>query len=192
MMEARIETPFSKRFMDTASVLVEKGLIPLRSSRDYSKGLYAVPLRTERITQFGSKGISPTHQGQLANSIDFFVPEGTEVLAASSGEVVGLRGSSNEGGVDISFWDKGNYVNICHPQFDEYTWYEHLMCSKIFIKIGDTVKEGQGIALSGNTGFSEIPHLHFQVNQYFGEKAEDYVTVKARLKWLENPYRFND
>jgi murein DD-endopeptidase MepM/ murein hydrolase activator NlpD len=114
-------------------------------------------------------------------------------LAASDGEVVDIRSSSNEGGTDPSFWDKGNYVDIHHPEFDEYTWYEHLMFNKVLVKVGDQVKEGQAIALSGNTGFTEIPHMHFQVNQYFGDKREDYVTVKARFKnWGGDPYKFND
>lgn len=192
-MEPQIKTPFSKEFMDTAPLLVKMGLIPLRSSRDSSRGIYAVPLPTDEITEFGSKGISPTHQGYLANAIDFFVPEGTEVLAAADGEVVSLRDSSKEGGIDPSFWDKGNYVDIRHPQFNEYTWYEHLMFNGIMVKVGDHVKEGQVIALSGNTGFTEIPHMHFQVNQYFGDTLEDYVTVKARFKnWEGDPYRFND
>lgn len=191
-MALQVKTPFSEKFMDTAPILVEKGIIPLKSSKERSNGLYSVPLRIGKITQFGSKGISPTHQGQLANAIDFFVPEGTEVMAAGSGKVVGLRSTSNESGTDISFWDKANYVDIYHPQFGEYTWYEHLMFGKVLVKVGDTVKEGQVIALSGNTGFSEIPHLHFQVNKYFGDKPEDYVTLKARLKWFEDPYKFND
>ena len=72
----QIKTPFSEEFMDTAPILVEKGLIPLRSSKEFSNGFYSVPLRTDKITQFGSKGISPTHQGQLANAIDFFVARG--------------------------------------------------------------------------------------------------------------------
>jgi murein DD-endopeptidase MepM/ murein hydrolase activator NlpD len=191
-VEPQIKTPFSGEFMATASLLVKAGLIPFRSSREFSKGSYAVPLSTDKITAFGSKGISPTHQFQLANAIDFFVPEGTEVMAAASGKVVGLRATSNEGGMALSFWDKGNYLDIWHPQFGEYTWYEHLMFNEILVRVGDVVKEGQVIARSGNTGFSDKPHLHFQVNRYFGDGPEDYVTVKARLKWAEDPYKFND
>lgn len=187
-----VYTPFSAAFMATAPLLVKEGLIPPISSRLHSRGIYSVPLRTESITYCGSKGVSPTHQGQLANAIDFFVPEGTEVLAASNGRVVGLRDSSNEHGITTNFWDKGNYLDIRHDQFNENSWYEHLMFQKIFVRIGQMVKEGEVIALSGNTGFSELPHLHFQINAYLGQYDEDYVTVKAKLKWIEDPYKLND
>lgn len=193
-MKMQIKTPFSKEFMDMAPVLLRQGLISPRSSTEFSNGIYTVPLRTDKLTQYGSKGISPTHQGQLSNSIDFFAPEGTEVLAAAHGEVVSLRRCSAVGGTDPSFWGKGNYINISHQRFGESTWYEHLMFNRIFVGVGDTVDEGQLIGLLGNTGFSEIPHLHFQVNQYFGDKEEDFVTVRVRFKhWPENPvYRLDE
>jgi murein DD-endopeptidase MepM/ murein hydrolase activator NlpD len=188
----QVKTPFSKKFMDTAPLLVKAGLILPRETAELSKGLYAVPLPVDKITQFGSKGISPTHQGQVSNAIDFFVPEGTDVLAAGNGKVVELRSSSREKGMTVDFWDRGNFVEIYHAEFDEYTWYEHLMADKVFVKVGDTVKEGQVIALSGNTGFTEVPHLHFQVHRYLGKGWTDYITLRARLKWDKDPYRFND
>lgn len=193
MVVEQVKTPFSKRFMDTAPLLVKAGLIiPDMATAERSKGVYSVPLRKDKITAFGSKGISPTHQGQLSNAIDFFVPEGTEVMAACRGKVVELRSSSTEKGTTVDFWDRGNFVEIYHPEFKEYTWYEHLMADKVFVKVGEMVKEGQVIALSGNTGFTEVPHLHFQVHRYLGEGWERYVTLRARLRWDKDRYRFND
>lgn len=117
-------------------------------------------------------------------------------MAAADGVVVELKQSSNTTGMELKDWDKGNYIELHHSQFGEYTWYEHLQCGKVFVKIGEKVKVGQVIALSGNTGFSEVPHLHFQVTQYPGEDWVNFVTVKARFKSIEglpgDPYANND
>jgi murein DD-endopeptidase MepM/ murein hydrolase activator NlpD len=92
-------------------------------------------------------------------------------------------------------WPLGNHVELQHA-LDEYTWYEHLKYNEVYVKIGDKVKAGQVIALSGNTGFSEIAHLHFQVTQYPTEEWLDFVTVKARFESIAglpaDPYANND
>ena len=177
--------PFSRKFMDRAPALAASGLIKSHSSTEYSKGIYILPLMASAVTEVGAEEISPTHQGQLSNSIDFFVPEGTAVMAAADGTVVELRQSSNTTGMELEDWDRGNHLELHHPQFGEYTWYEHLQYNKIFVKMGEKVKVGQVIALSGNTGLSEVPHLHFQVNQYPGEDWPNFVTVKARFVSIE-------
>ncbi len=187
--------PFSKKFMDTAPMLAASGLIRKHSSTAYSRGVYVLPLRAASVTEVGSKGISPTHQGQMSNCIDFFVPEGTPVMAAADGVVVELKQSSDTTGMELVDWDRGNHIELQH-KLDEYTWYEHLQFNQVFVKMGESVKAGQVIALSGNTGFSEVPHLHFQVTQYPDEDWLNFVTVKARFNSIEglpsDPYAKND
>lgn len=90
-------------------------------------------------------GVVSPHAG-----VDFAVPVGTPVLSIGDGEVI------------ISKYSKvaGNYVVIRH-NYQCITRYMHL--TKILVKIGQKVKQGQKIALSGNTGRSTGPHLHFEV-----------------------------
>jgi murein DD-endopeptidase MepM/ murein hydrolase activator NlpD len=189
--------PFSQKFMNRAPALVAAGLIRKHSSNEFSRGTYILPVEAKVVTEVGSKGISPTHQYQMKNSIDFFVPDGTPIFAAASGVVVEMMKSSDMTGMTIKHWYKGNHVELHHPQFDEYTWYEHLHFNEVYVKIGDKVKVGTIIGLSGNTGFSEVPHLHFQVTQYPpGENWLDFVTVKARFDSIKglpmDPYAKND
>lgn len=87
-----------------------------------------------------------THQG-----IDIAVSTGTEVLAAECGTVCYV--SENAGGY-------GKYIEIDHGMGVK-TAYAHL--SKILVSKGDTVAAGNKIALSGNTGNSTGPHLHFEI-----------------------------
>jgi murein DD-endopeptidase MepM/ murein hydrolase activator NlpD len=187
--------PFSKKFMDRAPALAAAGLIRPHFTTAQSRNTYILPLRASAVTEVGSKGISPTHQGQMINSIDFFVPEGTPIIAAADGIVVEMMKSSNTTGMRLEDWPLGNHVELQHA-LDEYTWYEHLKYNEVYVKIGDKVKAGQLIALSGNTGFSEIAHLHFQVTQYPGEDWLDFVTVKARFVSIDglpgDPYAKND
>ena len=70
---------------------------------------------------------------------------------ASQGGVVSKAGAASGYGIVI-------YIE--HPNGTQ-TRYGHL--SKVLVKAGQTVKQGQKIALSGNTGRSTGPHLHFEI-----------------------------
>lgn len=91
------------------------------------------------------KGASTYHKG-----IDWAVPSGTAVYASSGGKVIRAGWGSGYG-----------YVVYIQHEGGVVTRYGHL--SKILCKSGQTVKQGEKIALSGNTGVSTGPHLHFEV-----------------------------
>ncbi|MEZ3179392.1 M23 family metallopeptidase [Streptomyces pimonensis] len=90
------------------------------------------------------------HSGQ-----DYAVPTGTAVLAAHGGTVV--KAGPNGAGDGPAY---GNAVVINHGD-GTYSQYAHL--SQVNVKAGQIVKTGQKIALSGNTGNSSGPHLHFEI-----------------------------
>lgn len=112
---------------------------------------YIKPISGGRLSSnFGrrsapTKGASTYHQG-----IDWAVPRGTAVYASSGGTVSKAGWGSGYGYV----------VYIKHPDGRE-TRYAHL--NKVLVSAGQTVKQGQKIALSGNTGRSTGPHLHFEL-----------------------------
>ncbi|MFC5242325.1 M23 family metallopeptidase [Streptomyces atrovirens] len=90
------------------------------------------------------------HSGQ-----DYAVPTGTTVMAAHGGTVV--KAGPNGAGDGPAY---GNAVVIKHGN-GTYSQYAHL--SQVNVKAGQIVKTGQKIALSGNTGNSSGPHLHFEI-----------------------------
>ncbi len=92
-----------------------------------------------------TRGASTYHKG-----IDWATPVGTAVVASSSGVVTKAGWGSGYGYV----------VYISHPD-GKVTRYGHL--SKILVKSGQSVSQGQKIALSGNTGVSTGPHIHFEI-----------------------------
>jgi murein DD-endopeptidase MepM/ murein hydrolase activator NlpD len=94
-------------------------------------------------------GIGRMHYGQ-----DIEVPYGTRVYATGDGKVV--EAGFNSGGF-------GNYVIIDHG-FGLQSIYGHL--SKIEVPKDLNVKRGDLIGLSGSTGSSTGPHLHYQINKY--------------------------
>ncbi|GAA3394213.1 M23 family metallopeptidase [Streptomyces roseoviridis] len=93
---------------------------------------------------------SHKHSGQ-----DFAVPVGTPVKAAGAGTVV--KAGPYGGGDGPAY---GNAIVVKHAN-GTYSQYAHL--SKIKVHIGQKVSAGQRIALSGNTGNSSGPHLHFEI-----------------------------
>ncbi len=94
-------------------------------------------------------------------AIDFKMPIGTRVTAAREGEVVVARGEFFDGnGEDL----KENFVFIRHAD-GSIARYFHLTHDGALVKVGDKIKQGQVIGLSGNTGQSAGPHLHFDVQQ---------------------------
>lgn len=112
---------------------------------------YIKPISGGRLSSgFGgrkapTKGASRNHKG-----VDWATPTGTAVMASSGGTV------------SVAGWQSGYgyVVYINHPD-GKQTRYGHL--SKVLVSAGQKVKQGQKIALSGNTGRSTGPHLHFEI-----------------------------
>lgn len=92
-----------------------------------------------------TKGASTYHKG-----IDWAVPIGTKVVASNAGTVVQAGWSSGYG-----------YAVFINHEDGRQTRYGHL--SKVLVSPGQKVSQGQKIALSGNTGRSTGPHLHFEI-----------------------------
>ena len=92
-----------------------------------------------------TKGASSYHKG-----VDWSVPTGTAVFASCGGTVAKAGWGSGYG-----------YCVYINHEDGRQTRYGHL--SKVLVKAGQTVKQGERIALSGNTGISTGPHLHFEI-----------------------------
>lgn len=108
-----------------------------------------------------------SHYGNATHALDFPLPEGTTVVAARDGVVVGTKEDSSSGCPDPSCADQGNFVRIDHGD-GTYALYYHLQHDGALVELGDRVCAGEPIARSGNTGYSSAPHLHFQAEDAFG------------------------
>lgn len=186
-MSGVYERPISPAFWVQRENVLAEHLVLARRTGDESRNKYEFPVPRSKVTWVGSQGISPAHQGNLCNSVDIYVPEGTLVSSAADGVVVNVSDGFSAHGISTDFWAKGNRVDIRHKH-DEYTAYEHL-APGIRVKVGDKVRKGQVIALSGNTGFSENPHLHFEAYRWFGPGPDDYETLKVRFSDFEDVYK---
>jgi murein DD-endopeptidase MepM/ murein hydrolase activator NlpD len=91
------------------------------------------------------------------------MPEGTAIHAARSGIVVEIKENSNVGGNDRKYLSDANYISIYHSD-GTFGNYVHIKYNGVLVKLGQIIKEGQIIGLSGNTGFTSGPHLHFSVD----------------------------
>ena len=90
---------------------------------------------------------------------------GTKVCAARDGVVIAAREDSDKGGLKDENLSDGNYISIKHID-GSVAHYWHLNTDGVFVKMGDSVQKGHLIGLSGNTGYSAFPHLHFEVMGY--------------------------
>lgn len=124
------------------------------------------PLRKEaRISSpFNPHRLNPvTHIVSPHNGVDFAVSRGTPVLSSGDGEVIIAKYSGSA----------GNFIAIRHGR--QYsTRYMHL--DKILVRPGQRVKKGSVIGLSGNTGRSTGPHLHYEFR--IDNKPVDPMKVK--------------
>ncbi len=94
-----------------------------------------------------TQGFHPGHKG-----LDFGVVVGTQVEATMDGKVV------------YAGWNDQGYGNLVIVENGPYrTYYAHL--SQVPVSLGQSVRTGQVIGLSGNTGRSTGPHLHYEVRR---------------------------
>jgi murein DD-endopeptidase MepM/ murein hydrolase activator NlpD len=111
------------------------------------------------------------------DAIDIVMPEGDAVVAARSGIVIENLRPFDTGRMEPYFYDKANVVRILH---DDGTWadYAHLLKYTANIVPGQRIEAGVEIGLSGSSGFSGGPHLHFVV-----QKNDDGKVVSVPVQF---------
>ncbi len=115
------------------------------------------------IQGYNGKFTHKTIKSQYA--IDFDLSIGDTITSVDDGFVVGVIEDYKEYGTSKKWLenDKSNYITIYHPHSGLFTQYVHLDYKGALIELGEFVKKGQTIAISGMTGFTTRPHLHFNV-----------------------------
>jgi murein DD-endopeptidase MepM/ murein hydrolase activator NlpD len=95
-------------------------------------------------------------------AVDIAMPEGTPVYSARAGTVIDVQHNFFAGAPSAEMMDQANVVEILHDD-GTIAIYAHLQWDSIHVLPGQSVRRGEYIADSGNTGFTTGPHLHFAV-----------------------------
>ncbi len=140
----------SRNGAETSREMVSENVITEPVPEIIEKGTQTPPTYIKPITGGTLTSTFKWRWGRMHKGIDWAVPKGTAVRASCGGTVVSAGWS---GGY-------GNCITIRHPD-GKQTRYGHL--SKILVSAGQKVDQGQKIALSGNTGRSTGPHVHFEI-----------------------------
>ncbi|GAA5115210.1 murein DD-endopeptidase MepM [Orbus sasakiae] len=168
---------------DYYAILAEDGHYYDMNGGSLSQSFLRYPLEKQaRVSSpFNPRRLHPvTRKIAPHNGVDFAVSRGTPVLSVGEGEVVIAKYSGSA----------GNFIAIRHGR--QYTTkYMHL--DKILVKAGQQVKKGDKIGLSGNTGRSTGPHLHYElhidgkpVNPLTANlPVSDGLTGKSKTTFLE-------
>lgn len=129
--------------------------LPFHGDYPVTLGFGSHPENPEILEKFNSWGIAGHH------GLDFALPEGTPVVASDSGVIKEAR----------SIDDYGNTVVIEHSWGE--SWYAHLR--EVRVTVGQEVSRGDVIALSGQTGASFGPHLHFAIKPLDPDPANGFL-----------------
>lgn len=135
---------------------------PARTAQGYR---YPLPWRGGpfRLSQ-GANGQYSHYGPKNKYAMDIAMPVGTPIIAARAGVVVKTENSQSGRGNDAS----GNFVRVLHND-GTMGVYLHLKQGSVSVREGQRVTVGSPLALSGNTGNSSGPHLHFVVQRNTGE-----------------------
>ena len=127
--------------------------------------LYRLPFRDGSAFSIGQTagGFITTHTtAETQYAVDLQLPEGTPVVAAREGVVIYTQAGQSEGGPRPELLTKANEIRIRHAD-GTIAIYAHLAHDGVFVRPGQRVAAGDEIGLSGSTGFTGGPHLHFAV-----------------------------
>jgi len=120
-----------------------------------------------------------THVGKDRNAVDFPMDIGTDIYCARDGVIIEVEENFNKGGAHKSFGPYANSIIVYHEQDGVFSRYSHLKKNGALVEVGQKVKAAQIIGLSGNTGWSSGPHLHFDVVRPL---LMDFDTIKTKFQ----------
>lgn len=162
--------------------LLQKGII-----NDDTSYIYALPYEegaSFRVIQGYFSRF--THKERAA--LDFNMKRGTNITAAREGVVVRVKEDGDRGGLNKKYRPFGNNIVIQHADGTR-AGYWHLQQNGAVVTVGDSIKKGQLIGLSGKTGYAAVPHLHFLVwtskNGQWQQVATRFQTA-AGIKYLRS------
>lgn len=141
----------AKESLNQGNIKKEQEL-PL-TDNEYIKTNYSFIRPIEGIvsSEFGLRNVDNPIVSKNHSGIDIAANTGTVIKAAMEGTVT----------VSSTVGDYGHHIKITNG--DVSTLYAH--CSKLYVKEGETIKQGQEIAEVGTTGKSTGPHLHFEITR---------------------------
>lgn len=123
---------------------------------------------TSRVAYAGTPGTAAVHEGVDWVHDDASTPE-VDVAVAADGDVVYVRTGCPESATFSRNTDTrecgsgwGNHV-VVHHGGSAYTRYAHLADGQVFVEVGDTLVAGDVLGVMGNTGRSEVRHLHLEL-----------------------------
>jgi murein DD-endopeptidase MepM/ murein hydrolase activator NlpD len=142
------------------------------------------------ISQASNGPLSTHDSAENRHAIDITMPTGTPVVAARSGTVIEVAADYQRGSKDRTLVNAANHIRILHED-DTIATYAHLAENGVLVNIGEAVEAGQHIGLSGSTGYSSGPHLHFAV-QRLQRKGDGFDNVAIPFRfYVGNPaYEF--
>lgn len=130
------------------------------SDPDY---VYALPYATgESYRVLQGFGAEFSHTGLEYFAVDFDMTEGTPVHAARGGRVARIVEHNDRGCWEDGCGKFANYIVVLHDDGTTGEYY-HLRRDGALVEPGERIERGQKIGLSGNTGHTTMPHLHFAV-----------------------------
>lgn len=149
---------------------------------EYLLPLKGAPLRIDQ--NFGGSFSHNDDQNRFA--LDFAAPVGTLVQAARDGVVMQVESDFSRAGLNRERdGGRANLLRILHDD-GSMAVYAHIRAGGVLVRAGQRVRAGQPIALTGNTGFSTGPHLHFAVQVNRGMHLE---SIRFRMRGPDGPMR---
>lgn len=149
---------------------------------EYLLPVQGAPLRIDQT--FGGSFSHTDDQNRFA--LDLATPIGTTVVAGRDGVVMQVESDFSSPGLRRERdGGRANLVRILHDD-GSMAVYAHLKSEGVLVRAGQRVRTGQQIGLSGNTGFSTGPHLHFAVQVNRGMKLE---SIRFRMRGPAGPLR---
>lgn len=144
--------------------------------------VYAAPFTGSRfvITQ-AFNGEFTHNNAQNRHAIDIALPEGTPVVAAREGIVMSVEDDYFNEGTRPEYAARANNVRVLHSD-GGMAVHAHLLSESVVVRPGQRVRLGQTLGLSGNTGFSTGPHLHFVIQRNRGGRlvSVPFITAEGR------------
>ena len=142
--------------------------------------VYSLPMADDSGWHLGQgfDGGFSHNDEQNRYAIDLIVDENTPILAARSGVVMQVESAFDKSGLDPKkYAERANLVRILHED-GTMGVYAHLKENGVYVRVGQKVGVGQPIGISGNTGYSSGPHLHFVLQLNVGMRL---VSIPFRM-----------